>query len=177
MNVFQNELLFFALFCFYVKPVFAQDGYFQNDPEERNKKEISIYLEHPVFFRKTIDFFLMEHFELHLSKKSHYSNPYFSVGFGMGFSKSGIGPYAVPVEFGLISGRKSFKLETGLGIMPVGADVMMKSRFGLRTCFFNRLPVRLSFTPYFMIPYGEREEGEPRYDIKSDVSISVGYRF
>lgn len=171
------KFLFIVLYYLFAHPVFAQDGYFQNDPEERNKKELSLYIEHPAFFRETIDFFLMEHIEMQLSKKSRYSNPYFSLGFGMGFSKSGIGPFAVPIEFGFVSGRNKMQFESGLGIMPVGADVLMKIRFGLRTSFFNHLQVRLSYTPYFMIPYGEREEGEPKYNIKSDVAVSVGYRF
>ena len=133
-------------------------------------------MEAPFFFPENITFFLINA-ELMLYNKDRPINPAFGCGFGMGFSKYGIGPYAVPLDFNLIHGHSKIRFETGIGIMPVGGDVMMRLRFGFRAILNYNIFMRLSYTPYLMLPDGEKVEGEHYIDIKSDISFSMGYRF
>jgi hypothetical protein len=173
---YQKNILLFILVVIATCSSFSQDSGFDKPVTEKNRKEFSVYLDTRLF-NKDYNSLLLFNVEMVLIKKKHFVSPAFSAGFGIGFSEYGLGPYAVPIEFKLLFGKSDYKIETGIGIMPVGADVMITGRFGFRTYLFRHLLVRLAYTPYFMVPYGDREYNEPYIDIKSDVSIGVGYRF
>ena len=167
------------LFTFIVSATgfsFAQVTAFDKPVKEKNRKEFSVYLDNRIF-NKDYNSLILINVEIALIKENRLVNPAYSIGFRIGFSKYGIGPYAVPIEFKLLFGKSDYKIEVGMGIMPVGADVMITGRVGFRTYLFKHFLVRLAYTPYFMVPYGDREYNEPYIDIKSDVSIGVGYRF
>ncbi len=176
MNRYFRYILFFCLFAFAIGFSYSQDSGSGNDFAKKNDKGFSAYIDYPVFYKDFTSLFLFN-VEMALIKRDRLINPAFSIGFGMGFSKYGVGPYAVPIEFKLLYGKSNNKIETGLGIMPIGADVAINARFGFRMYLFEHLLLRLAYTPYFIVPYGDREQDEPYIEIKSDLSIGIGYRF
>ena len=155
---------------------FSQDIYIQSPSAEKNKKEISIYLEHPIFFDHWGELLLAD-FELLFIKKHRDFNPGFNIGYGLEFTKAGIATHAIPIEFKFVSKKSKIQIEKGFGLIIVDPDVFINARIGIRTYLFNNILVRLNYTPYFMVPYGDREEGKAKFDIKSDLSVSFGYRF
>ncbi|NOX45498.1 MAG: hypothetical protein GXO89_00790 [Chlorobi bacterium] len=176
MNRYLRYILFFYLFAFAIGFSYSQDSGSGNDFATKSDKGFSAYIDYPVLYKNFTSLFLFN-VEMALIKRDRLINPAFSIGFGMGFSKYGVGPYAVPIEFKLHYGKSNNKIEAGFGIMPIGADVATNARFGFLTYLFRHLLLRLAYTPYFLVPYGDMEQDESYIDIKNDISIGIGYRF
>jgi len=176
MNNYLRYILFFHLFIFAISFSYSQDIGFKKNLEKKNDKKLSAYIEHPVFFQhwgKIIN----ANVEVLYYKKGRSFNPAISLGFGLELSEYGIETYAIPIEFKLVMSDTKLQFEMGMGLTIVDPDVMINSRFGFRTYLFEHLLVRVAYTPYFFVPYGDREYNEPHIEIKSDLSIGIGYRF
>jgi len=173
----ENIIKIPILACFVI--LFADLSFAQgSDISLEKTKRISLYFDIPFKYTREWGQLCFLDIELQLLKESRLINPAFNVGIGATYYKGyGIEAVAVPIEFILLTGRTVNKFELGFGIVPIGADVLVKSRIGFRTLFFDHLLVRFGYTPYFPVPYGDRVEGKPYIDTENDFSFSIGYTF
>ncbi len=173
---YQKNILLFILVVITTCSSFSQDSGFDKPVKEKNRKDFSVYIEYPVFFQHWGEL-INTNVEVLFINRDRFFNPAVSIGFGLELSGYGLETYSIPFEFKFVMYDAKLQFETGFGLTIIDPDVAITSRFGFRTYLFRHLLVRLAYTPYFMVPYGDREYNEPYIDIKSDVSIGVGYRF
>ena len=176
MKTYIKTILFISFISIIAYSSFAQEIDLSRDSIINKKIEVSIYIDHPIFFQHWGSLFLLD-VEILLRNDIRFINPAFNVGFGLEFSNLGVETFAIPFQCNLLWGKSNYQFETGVGLLIVSPDVALTSRIGLRAYFFDHLIMRIGYTPYFFVPYGEREEGKPYIDTENDFSFSIGYTF
>lgn len=173
-------LLLFAIFILTANITYSQDIGFGKAPVEKNDKEISVFLDSPIFYKdwygKSQYIMLTGQVEMLFHKTNRLTNPALNIGFGYSFANFGIESFFIPIEVNLLTGLKKHNLETGMGL-SIGWKVMVKARLGYRLYIKNHFLLRIAYTPYFWLPAHHDTEDYPKYTGANTLSIGLGYRF
>lgn len=149
----------------------------QEPQAQATKNSFAAYLESPIFFgfengkfHSWVTTANLEYF-IKLSENFGIS---VSAGYGREFRFSRYIDDAYYFSFNSIFGKRHHFLEIGGGAGIYSGDVFHNYRFGYRLHLFDRLMIRVAYTPYIRL---WAHTDSFLFDRENDITLSLGYRF
>jgi len=164
--------------AFYIILLFSVSFAIGQDTAKSFKaRPFAVYLESPVFFGfndgKFHSWVATANLEYFLNISENYGIS-ISAGYGRDFRLNKYLDDAYNFGINNVFGKRHhfFELGTGLGIYS--GDVFHIYRFGYRLHLFDRLMIRVAYTPYVRL---WRHTDSFLFDRENDITVSLGYRF